>query len=118
MVTDWSWFSISNLILRFTRLELRQELENVKTQNAIEVDKLNRKLKWYSENQKLVDADVESLNDKRNEIKELRTLVERLESENKKQKQEKNANVTKKRSEQTKVQDLQRQVNLLFHVFD
>lgn len=74
---------------------------------------MHKKLRWYSENQELLDRDLKGLKDKREEIKELRTLVERLETENKKLKKEKVAKNAENNSDQTKMKDLQRQVNII-----
>ncbi len=46
-----------------------------------EVERLSRKLKWYAENQQLLDKDSDELREKNLEIKALKEKVEFLESE-------------------------------------
>lgn len=46
-----------------------------------EVDRLNRKLKWYGENQKLLDQDAKKLKAREEEISKLKTRIQELQSE-------------------------------------
>lgn len=92
-------------------------MEDLKSEHATELEKLNKKLRWYSENQQLLDRDLADLKDKREEIKELRTLVDRLESENKNLRKDKVVKNAENNSDQTKMKDLQRQVTIFFVAF-
>lgn len=46
-----------------------------------EVDRLNRKLKWYGENQKLLDQDAKKLKAREEEISKLKSRIQDLQSE-------------------------------------
>ena len=46
-----------------------------------EVERLNRKLKWYAENQELLDRDKASLLHKEGDIKRLKLKLEQVQSE-------------------------------------
>ena len=46
-----------------------------------ELDKMNRKLKWYAENQELLDRDSHQLKEKDLEIKHLQAVISNLQSE-------------------------------------
>ncbi len=46
-----------------------------------EIDVLRKKLKWYSENQQMLDKDVVLLKAKNEEIKQLKATLELLETE-------------------------------------
>lgn len=92
----------------------QKTIDDLTSAHALELEKVNKKLRWYSENQRLLDQDLSDLKEKREEIKELRTLVERLEGENKKLKKDKLVKAAEKNSSETKIKDLQRQVNVAF----
>jgi protein QN1 len=46
-----------------------------------EVERLNKKLKWFAENQELLDKDKATLAAKDHEIKELKVKLQRAQSE-------------------------------------
>ena len=46
-----------------------------------EIERLNRKIQWYGENQQLLDRDVNALKEKDNEIRRLKVKIENLQSE-------------------------------------
>ena len=56
-------------------------MQDIEKKYEIDLEKLNRKLKWYAENQDLLDKDSEQLKKKDAEIKELRDKVEFLQTE-------------------------------------
>ena len=82
----------------------------MKAQHTTEIEKLNKRLKWYSENQQLIDQDAVELTNKRQEIKELRELVERLEEQNRKLRREELQSKNERQNENKRLSDLQRQV--------
>ena len=45
-----------------------------------EIERLNRKIQWYGENQQLLDRDVNALKEKDNEIRRLNVKLESLQS--------------------------------------
>ena len=67
-------------------------------------------MKWYSENQQLIDQDAVELTNKRQEIKELRELVDRLEEQNRRLRKEEIQSKNERQNENKKLFDLQRQV--------
>ena len=90
---------------------LLKQIEEMKILHKEEAEKLHKKLKWYSENQQLLDRDMVVLKDKRDEVKELRELVDRLENENQRLRKDKAANQSEKNSDSTTILDLKRQVS-------
>ena len=46
-----------------------------------EIERLNRKIQWYVENQQLLDKDVDILKEKDNEIRRLKVKMDNLQSE-------------------------------------
>lgn len=86
------------------------EIEKIKAQHTAEIEKLNKRLKWYSENQQLIDQDAVELTNKRQEIKELRELVDRLEEQNRRLRKEEIQSKNERQNENKKLSDLQRQV--------
>lgn len=78
--------------------------------HANEINRLNRKLAWYIENQELLDKDAALLKNKNEEIKELKDLVERLEAERGTIKQEKERKEKERTGDAKRIQDLERQV--------
>ena len=97
-------------MLQLRSLGLLKKMEEMKSAHDSESEKLHKKLKWYCENQELLDSDVALLKDKRNEIKELRELVDRLEAENTRLRREMTLNQSDKNSNNTVILDLKRQV--------
>ena len=93
---------------------LLKQIEEMKILHKEEAEKLHKKLKWYSENQQLLDRDMAVLKDKRDEIKELRELVDRLENENQRLRKDKAANQSEKNSDSTTILDLKRQVSNIY----
>ncbi|XP_066915883.1 centrosomal protein of 162 kDa-like isoform X2 [Clytia hemisphaerica] len=89
---------------------LLKQIEEMQILHKEETSKLHKKLKWYSENQQLLDRDMVVLKDKRDEIKELRELVDRLETENQRLRKDKASNQSEKNSDSTTILDLKRQV--------
>ena len=90
---------------------VKDEIEKIKAQHTAEIEKLNKRLKWYSENQQLIDQDAVELTNKRQEIKELRELVDRLDEEqNRRLRKEEIQSKNERQNENKKLSDLQRQV--------
>ena len=89
-------------------IELLKQLEDLKSTHELEIEKLKKKIKWYSENQELLDQDLKILTNQRNDIKELRELIERLEKENERLKR----NESTRKSDTNLVTDLKRQVRV------
>nr|XP_022288721.1 centrosomal protein of 162 kDa-like isoform X3 [Crassostrea virginica] len=75
-----------------------------------EVDRLNRKLKWYGENQKLLDQDAKKLKAREEEISKLKSRIQDLQSETGKRLEENKMRTTERAKDAKKILDLQRQV--------
>ena len=78
--------------------------------HASEIQRLNRKLAWYVENQELLDKDAAMLKEKNEEIKELKGLVERMEKERGNIHMEKDKKDKERAGDAKRIQDLERQV--------
>ena len=83
-----------------------QELTRLRETHKEEVRELERKLKWFAENQRLLDQDAEVLRAKDREIEELRVKLEEASENTLKQKE-----ITKERvSDARRIRDLERQI--------
>ncbi|EDO46717.1 predicted protein, partial [Nematostella vectensis] len=87
-----------------------QEREDLKLRYEDEIDRLNRKLKWYAENQQLLDHDAAALKEKDKELKELRETVSRLRAQQGSAATERRQRSAERSSDAKRIQDLQRQV--------
>lgn len=87
-----------------------QTLKDIESCQASEIQRLNRKLAWYVENQELLDKDALILKKKNEEIKELRDLVERLEAERGGINLERDKKEKERAGDAKRIQDLERQV--------
>ncbi|XP_064607798.1 centrosomal protein of 162 kDa-like isoform X2 [Liolophura sinensis] len=96
---------------RITSLEADLQ-ESKKAENAakIEVERLAKKLKWYAENQELLDKDVICLKQKEEEIGRLKTRIEQLQSEAGRKVEESKIRARERAADGKKIQDLERQV--------
>ena len=75
------------------------------------MQRLNRKLAWYVENQELLDKDAAILKQKNYEIKELKDLVERMEADRGSINMEKDKKDKERAGDARRIQDLERQVS-------
>ncbi|XP_028411147.1 centrosomal protein of 162 kDa-like isoform X2 [Dendronephthya gigantea] len=87
-----------------------QTLQDMESGHASEIQRLNRKLAWYVENQELLDKDAAILKEKNEEIKELRGLVERMEKERGNINMEKDKKDKERAGDAKRIQDLERQI--------
>ncbi|XP_071136252.1 centrosomal protein of 162 kDa-like [Mytilus edulis] len=101
--------------------QLRKKLEEskgLKSEEAKEIEekyikeneKISRKLKWYAENQQILDKDAKILKEKEEEIAKLKVRIEELKSETGKKKEENKTRAKERANDAKKIQDLQRQV--------
>lgn len=75
-----------------------------------EIDRLSRKLKWYAENQKLLDQDAKKLKSRDEEISKLKSRIQDFQTETGKRLEENKMRSTERAKDAKKIQDLQRQV--------
>ncbi|XP_033113259.1 centrosomal protein of 162 kDa-like [Anneissia japonica] len=75
-----------------------------------EVDKLKKKLKWYAENQDLLDKDYQSLKEKDEQLKMLRDELENYRKEKSQKSTETQRRAQERAADARRIQDLQRQV--------
>ncbi|KAL5010793.1 hypothetical protein ScPMuIL_013098 [Solemya velum] len=87
-----------------------EELKTLEEKYEKEIDRKNRKLKWYAENQDLLDKGLETIKLKDDEIHKLKIRVEELRTETGKRLEENRQRGKEKASDGRKIQDLQRQV--------
>lgn len=67
-------------------------------------------MKWYAENQEMLDRDVITLRRKDEEIKELKELVSRLQTQHGENQTEKTKRAAERTSDAKRIRDLERQV--------
>ena len=76
------------------------------------MERLRSKLKWYAENQALLDRDALTLKKKEEEISELKETVGRLQAQHGKAVEDKKQRGVERATDAKRIQDLQRQVSL------
>jgi protein QN1 len=87
-----------------------QEQGEIKIRYEAEIERLNRKLKWYAENQEILDRDLVKIKVKDQEIKELKNTVERLKKQQGKEIIERKERTNERTSDAKRIRDLERQV--------
>ncbi|KAK3583943.1 hypothetical protein CHS0354_033733 [Potamilus streckersoni] len=103
------------------REELEKKLKEAKTMKSEEatdlekkyeeeIGKLKKKLKWYMENQELLDEGAKNLRLKGDEIQRLKLRIEELQTETGKRMEESKLRARERAADAKKIQDLQRQV--------
>ncbi|KAL8611463.1 hypothetical protein ACOMHN_014518 [Nucella lapillus] len=92
---------------RQARPEQLQELEQ---KHGAEVERLNRKLKWYAENQELLDKSAKTIRALEDEIHRLKMRIQDLQTETGKRLEENKVWSKQKNSDAKKIQDLERQI--------
>ncbi|XP_064629139.1 centrosomal protein of 162 kDa-like [Lineus longissimus] len=102
--------------VQITRTYSHQEIRDVKIDYEKEIEKLNKKLKWYAENQELLDRDAQTIRKKNEEIEKLKEKIEELKSEPGQKRLESQVRMKERATEARKVQDLQRQVKELENI--
>ena len=85
-------------------------IEDMKRKHNFEIERLEKKIKWYAENQELLDRDATELRKAKEEIRELRDIIERLEKSEKKLKSDRDNKSKEKTSDAKRIQDLEIQV--------
>ncbi|XP_053396479.1 centrosomal protein of 162 kDa-like isoform X2 [Mercenaria mercenaria] len=75
-----------------------------------EIEKLKNKLKWYAENQELLDKGARKLKSRDDEIHKLKMRIEDLQTESGKRVEDSKVRARERAGDQKKIQDLQRQV--------
>ncbi|KAK3091654.1 hypothetical protein FSP39_021588 [Pinctada imbricata] len=93
--------------LKAEKLQVAKEIE---AKFGFETEKLNKKLKWYAENQKLLDKDTKRLKEKDDEIHRLKMKLEDFQSETGRKVEENKLRSRERAADAKKIQDLQRQV--------
>ncbi|XP_056015434.1 centrosomal protein of 162 kDa-like isoform X3 [Ostrea edulis] len=87
-----------------------EDIRKLEDRYKEETERLNRKLKWYAENQKLLDQDTKKLKAKEEEITKLKSRIQDLQSETGKRLEDNRMRSTERAKDAKKIQDLQRQV--------
>ncbi|KAJ8315560.1 hypothetical protein KUTeg_007710 [Tegillarca granosa] len=87
-----------------------EEAQALEDKYVKEIERLNRKLKWYAENQKLLDADAKVLKQKEEEILKYKLRIEELQTETGRKMEENKLRSKERAADAKKIQDLQRQV--------
>ncbi|XP_006824586.1 centrosomal protein of 162 kDa-like, partial [Saccoglossus kowalevskii] len=88
------------------------EIQAVQNQHEKDTEALHKKLKWYAENQDLLDKDAQALKDKDDDIKRLKEQIEEIQQqkEEKKKLNENQRRAKERAADAKKIQDLERQV--------
>ncbi|XP_031560338.1 centrosomal protein of 162 kDa-like isoform X2 [Actinia tenebrosa] len=87
-----------------------QEQSQMKIRYESEIERLNRKLKWYAENQEILDRDLVKIKVKDQEIKNLKETVERLKRQQGKEMVERKERTNERTADAKRIRDLKRQV--------
>lgn len=85
-------------------------MKELQTKHEEEIARLERKLKWYAENQEMLDRDALALKRKDEEIQELRETVSSLQKQAGQNASEKDKRHKERTTDARRIQDLQRQV--------
>ena len=88
-----------------------REIAELESRYTTEVERLRSKLKWYAENQALLDRDALTLKKKEEEISELKETVARLQAQHGQTVAEKKQRGVERATDAKRIQDLERQVN-------
>ncbi|XP_052238473.1 centrosomal protein of 162 kDa-like [Dreissena polymorpha] len=87
-----------------------EEARSLEKQYAGEIEKLKGKLKWYAENQELLEQGTKKLKARDEEIHKLKMRVEELQTESGKRVEDSKVRARERAADVKKIQDLQRQV--------
>ncbi|XP_074662384.1 centrosomal protein of 162 kDa-like [Tubulanus polymorphus] len=96
--------------VQFTKLSANNEIREIKKETETEVERLNRKLKWFAENQELLDRDTNIIREKNNEIRSLKDQLDSLKSQSGEKRLETQSRTKEKAADTKRIQDLERQV--------
>ena len=87
-----------------------REIAELESRYTTEVERLRSKLKWYAENQALLDRDALTLKKKEEEISELKETVARLQAQHGQTMAETKQRGVERATDAKRIQDLERQV--------
>ncbi|CAG5129778.1 unnamed protein product, partial [Candidula unifasciata] len=90
-----------------------EQIKELEARHNEELDKLKKKIKWYTENQELLDKSSAKLRAKDDEIHKLKMRLEDLKSEAGMKLEENKLRAKEKAADAKKIQDLERQVKEL-----
>ena len=78
-----------------------------------EIENLQKKLRWYAENQDMLDKDVTSLKEKDEGLKRMKEALEKANKLSGNKSQDAQRRAKERAADAKKIQDLERQVGLL-----
>ncbi|XP_076466484.1 centrosomal protein of 162 kDa-like [Babylonia areolata] len=87
-----------------------EEIKELERRHGEEVERLTRKLKWYAENQELLDKSAQTLRARDEEVSRLKARIQDLQTETGKRLEENKLRSKQKASDAKKIQDLERQI--------
>lgn len=87
-----------------------REIAELESKHTSEVERMRSKLRWYAENQALLDRDALTLKKKEEEISELKETVARLQAQHGQTVAEKKQRGVDRATDAKRIQDLERQV--------
>lgn len=87
-----------------------EEIKEMEEKHKEEVDRLTRKLKWYAENQELLDKSTRTIKAREEEIQRLKLRIEDLQTETGKKLEENKLRSKEKAADSKKITDLERQI--------
>ncbi|KAL3882411.1 hypothetical protein ACJMK2_028754 [Sinanodonta woodiana] len=96
--------------LKEAKMMKSEEATDLEKKYEEEIGKLKKKLKWYMENQELLDEGAKNLRLKGDEIHKLKMRIEELQTETGKRMEESKIRARERAADAKKIQDLQRQV--------
>lgn len=89
-----------------------REMTELESKYAAEIERMRGKLRWYAENQALLDRDTLALKKKEEEIGELKETVARLQAHHGQTVAERKQRGAERATDAKRIQDLERQVSL------
>ncbi|KAK7497270.1 hypothetical protein BaRGS_00011564 [Batillaria attramentaria] len=87
-----------------------EEIKELEQRHNEEVDRLKRKLKWYAENQELLDKSTRTIKARDEEIQRFKLRLEELQTETGKRLEENKLRSKEKAADVKKIADLERQI--------
>ncbi|XP_038059164.1 centrosomal protein of 162 kDa-like [Patiria miniata] len=88
----------------------QREFLDMQQQYQHEIEGLNKKVRWYAENQEMLDKDASALREKNEEIKRLRETLEKANKQTNQKTSDAQRRAKERAADAKRIQDLERQV--------
>ncbi|XP_022103502.1 centrosomal protein of 162 kDa-like [Acanthaster planci] len=88
----------------------QRQFQDMQQQYQRDIDTLNKKIRWYAENQEMLDKDAIALREKNEEIKRLKETLEKVNKQTNQKTTEAQRRAKERAADAKRIQDLERQV--------